>query len=137
MRTIVLISCGKSKRSERAPAYQLYTGHLFQKSLAYARHIDADAIYILSAHYGLLELTQEIAPYEKTLNGMSSDDVARWTEAVLERLRSRTNLTTDRFVVLAGMAYRSRLVPHLTNVELPLKGLRFGEQLKFLKTATA
>jgi hypothetical protein len=137
MRTIALISCGKSKRSERAPAHQLYTGALFQKSLAYARHIEADAIYILSAHYGLLDLAQEIAPYEKTLSAMSSGDVARWGEAVVAQLRSRANLTTDRFVILAGLVYRSRLVPHLTNVDLPLDGLRIGKQLQFLKTAVA
>lgn len=137
MRTIALISCGKSKRSDRVPAHQLYTGALFQKSLAYARHINADAIYILSAHYGLLDLAQEIAPYEKTLNRMSSDDVTRWSESVLAQLRSRANLTTDRFVILAGVAYRSQLVPHLANVELPLVGLGIGKQLKFLKTAIA
>lgn len=137
MRTIVLISCGKSKRGERSQAQHLYTGDLFQKSLAYARHIGADAIYILSAQHGLLELEQEIAPYEKTLNGMASHHVAQWAVAVLEQLRSHANLTADRFVILAGMVYRARLVPHLTNVELPLDGLRFGEQLKFLKSANA
>ena len=137
MRTIALISCGKSKLGCSAPACRLYTGALFKKSLAYARHINADAIYILSANYGLLELMQEIMPYEKTLNGMSSSDVERWAKTVLEQLRSRTDLATDRFVILAGMAYRSRLVPHLANVELPLNGLRFGEQLKFLKPANA
>ncbi len=106
-------------------------------SLAYARHINADAIYILSARYGLLELTQEIAPYEKTLNGMPSGEVAQWGDAVLAQLRARTDLSTDRFVILAGMAYRSQLVPHFANIEVPLNGLRFGEQLKFLKSATA
>jgi hypothetical protein len=137
MRTIALISCGKSKLNHRAPACRLYTGSLFQKSVAYARRINADAIYILSAHYGLLELTQEIAPYEKTLNGMPSRDVAQWADTVLAQLRARTDLSGDRFVILAGMAYRSQLVPHLTNIEVPLDGLRFGEQLKFLKSANA
>lgn len=137
MRTIALISCGKSKRSESAPAHQLYTGALFQKSLAYARRIQADEIYILSAHYGLLDLAQEVAPYEKTLNRMSPSDVARWGDAVVAQLRSRADLASDRFVVLAGIAYRSQLVPHLTNVVFPLAGLRFGEQLKFLKAANA
>lgn len=137
MRTIVLISCGKSKRSERCQAQHLYIGDLFQKSLAYARRIGADAIFILSAKHGLLELTQEIAPYEITLNGMPALEAARWADTVLERLRSHSDFTTDRFVLLAGMVYRSRLVPHLTNVELPLHGLRFGEQLKFLKPVSA
>jgi hypothetical protein len=135
MRTIALISCGKSKLSYSAPACRLYTGALFQKSLAYARRIHTDAIYILSANYGLLELAQEISPYEKTLRGMPSCDVEQWAETVLKQLRARTNLSTDRFVILAGMAYCSRLVPHLTNVKLPLEGLRFGEQLKFLNSA--
>lgn len=137
MRTIALISCGKSKLNHSAPASDLYTGSLFEKSLGYARRINADAIYILSAHYGLLELTQVIAPYEKTLNGMPSSDAARWSDTVLAQLRARTNLTTDRFVILAGQAYRSRLVPYLTNIEVPLEGLRFGEQLRFLKSANA
>lgn len=135
MRTVVLISCGKSKRRERSQAQHLYTGALFHKCLAYARKIGADDIYILSAQHGLLELWQEIAPYEKTLNGMASRDIASWAVAVLVRLRARADLSTDRFVILAGMAYRTHLVPHLTNVELPLRGLRFGEQLKFLKSA--
>ncbi len=137
MRTIALISCGKSKRRESAPAHQLYTGALFRKSLAYARQIKADEIYILSALHGLLELTQEIAPYEQTLHGMSSGDIARWSDVVLAQLRSRTNLITDRFIILAGRTYRSRLVPHLTNIELPLDGLRFGEQLRYLKNINA
>lgn len=137
MRTIALISCGKSKLGGSAPACRLYTGALFQKSLAYARRINADAIYILSANYGLLELGQEISPYEKTLNRMSSGDAEQWAEAVLKQLRSRSNLAADRFVILAGMAYCSRLVPHLVKVEMPLDGLRFGEQLRFLKSANA
>ena len=137
LRTIALISCGKSKRGESAPACQLYTGDLFQKSLAYARRRNADAIYILSAKHGLVELEREIAPYEKTLNGMPSTEIERWAEGVLAELRSRTNLTSDRFIILAGIAYCSRLLPHLTNVELPLKGLGFGEQLRFLKAANA
>lgn len=133
MRTIVLISCGKLKRSQRCQAQHLYIGDLFQKSLAYAHRIGADAIFILSAKHGLLELDQEIAPYEMTLLGMPAIETARWADLVLERLRSHTQLTTDRFVILAGVVYRARLVPHLNNVELPLRGLRFGEQLKFLK----
>jgi hypothetical protein len=137
VRTIALISCGKSKLNVHAPAHTLYTGDLFQKSLAYARRKNADAIYILSAKYGLLELEQEIAPYELTLKRMPSREVAQWAEGVLTQLRARSNLTTDRFIILAGLPYRSLLLPHLTNVEVPLEGLGFGEQLQFLKSAKA
>lgn len=40
------IGRAKSKRSESAPAHQLYTGALFQKSLAYARRIKADESWV-------------------------------------------------------------------------------------------
>jgi hypothetical protein len=137
MRTIALISCGKSKLSEPALAHRLYTGNLFQKSLAYARRRNADTIYILSAKYGLVEFDQLIEPYEKTLNRMSAADVARWAADVLTQLRARTDFTADRFIFLAGDKYRSLLIPHLKHVEVPLEGLGFGKQLKFLKEATA
>lgn len=136
MRTIALISCGKSKLKEPATAQRLYTGDLFQKSLAYARLRNADAIYILSAKYGLVELDQMIEPYEKTLNRMPAAEVKRWAEEVLIELRSRTDFTSDRFIFLAGDKYRSLLISHLAHFEVPLQGLGFGKQLQFLKEAT-
>jgi hypothetical protein len=136
VRTIALISCGKSKLNRPAPAQQLYTGDLFQKSLAYARHRGADSIYILSAKYGLVELNQMIEPYEKTLNRMPSSEVRRWADEVLSELRLRTDFARDKFIFLAGDKYRSLLIPHLARIEVPLLGLGFGKQLKFLKEST-
>src|SRR5687768_5389028 len=98
MRTIALISCGKSKLSKPASAQELYIGDLFQKSLAYARHRKADAIYILSAKYGLVDLEQRIEPYEKTLNRMPAAEVKAWADQVLGELRSRTDFKNDKFI---------------------------------------
>lgn len=39
-------------------------------------------------------------------------------------------------IILAGDKYRRGLLPHLTSYELPLEGLRIGEQLQFLGPAT-
>ena len=36
------------------------------------------------------------------------------------------------FVILAGMAYRQYLEPHMKNVEVPFEGLRIGQQKKAL-----
>ncbi len=132
MRTIVLISCGKTKLKHRAPAGDLYTGSLFRKSLAYARRRNPDAIFILSALHGLLELSQEIDPYEKTLHSMTSHEVSKWAEQVLAQLRLKADLRSDLFVLLAGKKYRSQLVSYFHHSEVPLEGLRFGQQLKFL-----
>lgn len=68
MKTIVLIGCGKSKVDYRTRADELYTGALFRLSLKYAHTLAPDAIYILSALHGLVELDKELDPYNKTLN---------------------------------------------------------------------
>ena len=42
------------------------------------------------------------------------------------------NLDKDTFVFLAGNAYRQYLEPHMKHVEVPLAGLRIGQQKKEL-----
>ena len=134
MRRIVLIACSKSKLDRPTPAAEVYQGGLFKLSLRYARSLEPDAIYILSAKYGLVPLRRKLKPYDKTLNTMSRAEIARWAEQrVLPALRRVSNLKTDAYVVLAGTKYRRDLQPHLENVRVPLKGRRIGEQLQYLK----
>lgn len=94
MATVVCISCVKSKRSHRSRVEDLYTSPLFRKLLAYAKSLDPDRILVLSAKHGVLELDDEVNPYEMTLNRMgvrrtgstgptgcsvSSGNVSTWT----------------------------------------------------------
>jgi hypothetical protein len=67
---IILISCVKKKLPHRAKAQDLYISTLFRLNLDYARSLKPDAIYILSAKYGLVSLDQAIDPYDITLNNM-------------------------------------------------------------------
>ena len=137
MQTIVLISCVKSKLDVPARAAELYTSTLFRLNLAYARQLQPDAIYILSAKYGLLELDQVIEPYEKTLNKMDEYDKRVWAMQVLASLRRKADLNADRFIFLAGVNYRKYLVPHMAHVEIPLEGLALGQQMQELKRRLA
>jgi hypothetical protein len=138
MRHIVLIACGKTKAPVPSPARDLYQGDLFQKSLAYAEKVlDADAIYVLSAKYGLLPIDERIEPYEKTLNNASVGEKRDWADRVLAELREVADLEQDRFTILAGENYRKHLLPHIRYHELPLEGLMLGQQLAFLTQATA
>lgn len=50
---IGLISCVSKKLNCKTKAKDLYTSPLFKYSLAYARKLNPDKIYILSAKYGL------------------------------------------------------------------------------------
>ena len=133
MLKIVLVSCVKRKLKVPAKAKDLYTSTLFQSNMKYAHLLQPDAIYILSAKYGLLDLDQEINPYEMTLNTMSTVEKRVWSQKVLDSLRQKADLKSDLFIFLAGMNYRKYLIPELIHYEIPLEGLSFGEQLHELK----
>jgi hypothetical protein len=133
MQKIVLISCVKEKAAVRCKAERLYQSDLFAKSLAYARCRCPDQILILSAKHGLVRLDDEIQPYDETLKSMPVSDVRRWADRVLGQLRGVCDLKADEFIVLASDRYRRFLLPHLRHHQIPMKGLRIGEQLRFLK----
>ena len=71
MRKIVLISCVSKKLPYKAQAKQLYISPLFKKNLAYAQQLKPDAIFILSAKYGLVDLEQVIEPYDLALKSIN------------------------------------------------------------------
>jgi hypothetical protein len=133
MQKIVLVSCVKSKLNHPAKAKDLYTSTLFHSNLEYAHLLKPDAIYILSAKFGLLDLDQIISPYEMTLNTMTVIEKKAWSKRVLDSLFQKTDLKSDLFIFLAGMNYRKYLLPELKHYEVPLQGLSFGEQLRELK----
>ena len=137
MKTVVLISCVKSKLPFRAKAKNLYTSTLFRSCLQYARRLNPDAIYILSAKYGLVDLEEEIDTYNLTLNGMGEVKKKAWASRVLLSLQQKTDLQNDRFIILAGDNYRKYLLPHIRSYEIPLEGLSFGQQLGELKRRLA
>ena len=133
MKTIVLISCVSQKLSHAAAAEFLYTSPLFRLNLSYAKKLQPDAIYILSAKYGLIGLDQLIDPYDVTLNDMSRAEAREWAQRVLGQLRLRSDLANDHFIFLAGDRYRRDLLPHLQSHEVPLEGLTIGRQLQRLR----
>jgi hypothetical protein len=130
---IVLISCVKKKLPYRAKAQVFYISTLFLFNLEYARSLKPDAIYILSAKYGLVSLEQEIDPYDLTLNTMGESQKKAWGQNVLMDLRQKADLVNDHFVFLAGKNYRKYLIPSIAYYEIPLEGYTFGEQLRELK----
>lgn len=133
MKKVVLISCVSKKLDGTHRACDLYVSPLFRFNLAYARKINADKIFILSAEYGLLELNDEISSYDKTLNKMGIEERSIWAEKVLKRLMVKTDLDKDEFIFLAGKRYREFLTPAIRNYDVPMRGLGIGKQLAFLK----
>lgn len=133
MSAIVLVSCVKTKRNQQCKAKEMYTSPLFKKMMAYAQSLSPKSIFILSAKYGLLSPDKIIDPYEKTLKKMKSFERRQWAQVVIEDLRRHCDIDEAKFVVLAGVDYRENLVPHLKHCEVPMEGLSFGPQLRWLK----
>jgi hypothetical protein len=135
---VILVSCVKSKRTSVSAAQNLYTSDLFLSMRTYARQ-NSDQWFILSAEHGVLRPDEVVAPYEKTLNKMLKAERLEWAARVqyslLELIPSGASI-----VVLAGERYREGVVPFLRergySVEVPMIGLKFGFQLRWLKENT-
>jgi len=132
MAKIILISCVSKKLNQKSKAQDLYISPFFQKNLQYAKSLNPDKIFILSAKYGLLRLNEEVEPYEKTLNKMTSNEIREWANSVLDQLQKVSDLNKDELIFLAGNNYRKFLLPHINNYKIPMIGLGIGKQLKWL-----
>jgi len=133
---IVLISCVKKKLPKKAKAEYLYTSPLFKGNLQFAKTLNPDEILILSAKYGLVELHDEIEPYDVTLKNMKVQERKSWAFGVIKQLKNKFDLKKDFFIILAGVSYRQYVLPELGRCEIPLEGLSLGKQLRFLKSKT-
>ena len=132
MKKIVLISCVSKKGTEPVQAEKLYQSPLFVKSLAYAKKLNPDAIYILSAKHYLLPLDKVIEPYDQRVSNKKAENEA-WGAKVIEQLKKVADLQKDKFVILAGKDYVKSLKGSLKKVELPFEGVKGnGEMLQIL-----
>src|SRR5213594_2732430 len=91
--------------------------------------------FILSAEHGLVAPETTIAPYGKTLKTLSMHERRAWGQRVITQMES-TLPDAERVVILAGIPYREFLMDYLRRrfhrVEIPMEGLRIGEQLSWL-----
>lgn len=127
---LLLVSCVSSKRSQQAPARELYVSPLFLKARAYVE-AQGSPWFILSAKHGLLAPETMVAPYDQTLNTMPVKERREWAYRVLAELLPRLG-GVSTVTLLAGRLYREFLEAPLASrvtVEVPLAGMRIGEQL--------
>jgi hypothetical protein len=137
MDRIILISCVGQKRATPCTAKDLYISDWFRKARRFAER-SGYSWFILSAEHGLVSPDAVIAPYEKTLNTMGVRERRAWADRVLEQIVV-TIPDVKEINFLAGQRYREFLLGELrrrdivTNV--PMEGLRIGEQLSWLGQA--
>jgi len=133
MKIIILISCCGPKLKDRSRAKDIYISPRFKYSLQCAKKLRPDMIFILSSKYGLLNMYKEIDPYDETLNNKSIDYIINWSSLVVKELSKVVDLQNDMFIFFAGERYRKYILPYINHYRIPLKGMRIGQQLKFMK----
>jgi hypothetical protein len=128
------VSCVGLKQPVAAPAQELYISDWFRKARAYVERLGCPW-YILSAEHGLVSPAEVLDPYERTLNTMSVLERRAWAVEVWRLLRPEL-AGKDRVIFFAGQRYREFLVDPIREfgmrVEVPLEGMRIGEQLSWL-----
>ena len=132
MKTVVLISCTKSKRKYPCPARLMYDAprSKFKKTLPLAQTMASDEnIFVISAKHGLLPLEKVIEYYDYTLMGKSDKIKNEWGKLVAGQISELYDVSSTKFIILAGKDYYAPLQPYLPNVELPLQGLSSGRSL--------
>lgn len=134
-KTIALVSCVGKKHKASLPAKELYISDWFHKASFYAEQY-ADQWFILSAKHHLLDPNKVIKTYDVTLNRVNTQSRKAWAQRVLEDLNKNIN-PGDKVIILAGAKYREYLVDPLRAmgciIDIPMEGLRIGEQLGWLK----
>jgi hypothetical protein len=133
--TVFLVSCVAEKRASAATAKDLYISDWFVKARRYVERSGAPWS-IVSAEYGLVPPDQVIDPYDRTLNIMPVEERRRWARRVINQLTERKP-DVMHVIFLAGARYREFLAEHFQSqgitVEIPMEGLRIGEQLSWLR----
>ncbi len=136
--TLFLVSCVSKKAEYPSRARDLYESDLFRKARAYVEQFN-QPWFILSAEYGLVNPDAIIAPYDRTLNTMGFKERRAWADGVSAALvKLMPDLPNVTF--LAGQRYREFLTDDLqqrgVKVNVPMEGLRIGEQLSWLRKHT-
>lgn len=128
----VFISCVKTKRSSRCMAKDMYISPLFKKAYQYAlKFVSEDKIYILSAKYGLINSSQMIDPYEKTLNAERDKERKVWAYNIVQQMKAKGIPLDSSIMLLGGVNYTKYLNIVLKNASCPLKGLSMGKTLQW------
>jgi hypothetical protein len=132
---IAFVSSVSRQGGQPARARDLYVSDWFRKASAYAERV-ADEWYILSAKYGLIAPDKIISPTDVALSSLPAAERKAWAAHVIADLRRQLRLG-NHVIFLAGEAYRPGLIDAMhrlgCSVEIPMEGLRIGEQLHWLK----
>ena len=132
---IGLISCTKQKQDGSWPAEELYISPGFSEHLSYAKK-HYDHVFVVSARYGFVDLTQILPKYDRALVLLDDDEQEAWAVFIVACLRQYLKEQGEdeksvQVFVHADELYCRRLHDALTRVKIPCHEVDFFGQLPF------
>ncbi|MRG96376.1 DUF6884 domain-containing protein [Polyangium spumosum] len=138
---VALVGCSARKLGRGAPAREFYTSALFRAAVTYAE-AKCDAVRVVSALYGAVELDTWLDPYDRNLRSFGKRYREGWgVRTVAEVIGGFA--VPPLLVVLAGQVYADALVfgahwHNLPRPEEPLRGVKgCGARVAWLSRHTA
>lgn len=123
---LIVIPCGARKLDHPARAADMYTGSYHRACRRAADALRPDRLVILSARYGLLDLDDEIEPYD-TPHGAADAVTAQFLQ---DQAAERGVAALDPVVVLGGARHTALAKAVWPHALTPLSGTRgMGEQI--------
>lgn len=133
---LIIIPCGKKKKSERYLAGEMYLGSYHRLCRTYADALKPNLILILSAKYGFLQLTRKIEPYELKMGDpgcITKQDALQSINTIYQSLEYRN----EEVIALGGKRYVDICRYIWPNCKAPLSGIQgIGRQMQWLKKET-
>lgn len=123
---LIVVPCGARKLDHRARAAEMYIGSYHRACRRAAEALRPDRLVILSARYGLLDLDDEIEPYD-TPHGAAGTVTAR---LLRDQAARRGIAALDPVMVLGGARHVALAKAVWPRALTPLSGTRgMGEQI--------
>lgn len=115
MRKVVLLSCTKEKLNYKSKVEDLYSpSPRFNDFLKLAKNMNADKILVISAKHHVLELDDEIEPYDANLEDFLNVDKKKWGLEIIKQLKEKNcDLDNDQFFLILDANYRKFIEPYL------------------------
>ena len=125
---ICIIPCGKAKQEHASPAHAMYIGGYHKMCRRYAQTFaNNEAIFILSAKYGLLANDDMVQPYSLTL-GQAGAVTAHY----VNQQAIRFGITEETCVALGGVRYTKLCQAVWPTASVPLAGKNLFEQMHIM-----
>ncbi len=133
-KTFVLISCCAKKKECEHYAEVLYDSDGFKIRLAYARLLNPDGIFVISALYHVVSLTDFIKPYNVCLKDFSSAEKREWAKICWKQLDMVSDRQNDKYIILAGKDYYEELVKGIKYYKIPTQHLSQFKQTPWINS---